>query len=136
MVSAAVRMLKSGVKMLTKLWEEKGGRLEDAVMALWDSAEEKAVDLWKEGAQNFLKFVKNMGQTYETIGEILDGNLEELERKVKGLGIVKRGREIYNNYITWIKDHPMQEYIEEAIHIFKEKLVVIMVSFLLESTNC
>ena len=117
------KAVKNGIEELKRFWDENGGRLEHALMPLWDAAEKKAVELWEKYSRNVVKFLRSIGETYETIGQIFDGNMEELEKKFKGLRIVRRAKEIYSNYVAWVKELPMQEYIEEAYQMLKDRYI-------------
>jgi len=121
LVYAVLETIRSGMEDARKLWIENGSRLESALMPIWDQAEKKLLRLWEEKSGSFMRFLKRIGETYETIGHIFSGNLDELAKTFKGLEIIGKIKKMYDDYLAWLRELPMQEYLAEAVQMFKDQ---------------
>ncbi|CAG7820252.1 unnamed protein product [Allacma fusca] len=107
---------------LKRLFMEYAGKMEQTFVPLWDSAESYVVGLYNSIWKYFAGYTEMLRETYIIIMDALEGRVEQLEKKILGIGFVRTAIRYYKSYATWIDELPMHEYFDEIVELLKIKI--------------
>lgn len=88
-------------------------------MRAWDDLEDFVVQFWAENAEWIQGISEQMEEFLDALTEALEGRIEMLEEKLMAVGIVKKLLRLYRDYVTWLDELPIDDYVTAIEDFFQ-----------------
>jgi len=111
------------VKWIQTTSEFYEGKLEKAIIDTWDRLEDYVNKIWRGNLAWLSTTFDCVEELVEAFMETFEGKIEEIEKKLLAVGLIKRLIQLYRDYSTWIEEIPIQDYVENVENMFTVRLI-------------
>jgi hypothetical protein len=105
------------IHWITEMSKKYEGKLEKAVMDLWEKVERYINGVWRENLAWVSTTFDLVEEMVDTFVDSIEGRIDEIEQKLLAVGMIRKMIQLYKDYATWIEEIPIHDYVENVENI-------------------
>lgn len=89
----------------------------------WTQAENFFITLWTENVSLVSSVFTRVWDGSKLLLDVLQGKIEQIEKKIMAVGLFRKLVQTYKNYATWIDELPIQEFTKKIEALMNIRLI-------------